>query len=106
LQQLISANWGDIVMFWLLVTIAVTGLVIGTFSRVVMVAIASAVAIPVTAMASALAGHSVPTTIAITVGATMALQASYLIGLFLGPWLKRLRMKPQGRRKAIPDPAR
>lgn len=93
-------------MSWLLVAIAVTGLVIGTFSRVVMVAIASAVATPVTVVAAALAGHSVLTTIALTVGAAIALQASYLIGLFLGPRVKGLCMKPQERRKSIPDPAR
>lgn len=89
-------------MFWALVGIGVAGAVIGTATKVQVIAAMSAILVLVAPLALTLAGHSVPTTIAFTLGAVVILQACYLLGLFCGTRLK----SPSVSRHELPQSSR
>ena len=75
-------------MFWALVGIGVVGAVVGTATKVQVVAAISAILVLIAPLALTLAGHSALTTIAFTLGAVPLLQAGYLLGLFCGTRFK------------------
>lgn len=85
-------------MFW--VAISIAGVFIGVVSRVLTVAVASAIAVVVVAVGSIYAGYSVLMTVALVAGALTLLQASYLTGLLLGARLKATK-QPEGSPKAL-----
>ena len=89
-------------MFWALVGIGVAGAVIGTATKVQVVAVMSAILVLVAPLALTLSGHSVLTTIAFTLGAITILQACYLLGLFCGTRLK----SPSARHDELPQSSR
>ena len=89
-------------MFWALVGIGVAGAVIGTATKVQVVAMMSAILVLVAPLTLTLAGHSVLTTMAFTLGAVTILQACYLLGLFCGTRLK----SPSARHDELPQSSR
>ena len=89
-------------MFWALVGIGVVGAVVGTATKVQVVAAISAILVLVAPLALTLSGHSVLTTIAFTLGAVTILQACYLLGLFCGTRLK----SPSARHDELPQSSR
>ncbi|NKB15810.1 MAG: hypothetical protein HC774_01045 [Sphingomonadales bacterium] len=74
---------------------------IGVVSRVLTIAVASAIAVVVVAVGSIYAGYSVLMTLALVAGALALLQASYLVGLLLGARLKNTGKQPEGGRKTL-----
>jgi hypothetical protein len=93
---------GDIIMFWALVGIGIAGAVAGTTTKVPVIAVMSALLVLAAPLVLTLAGHSVLTIVAFTLGSVIILQTCYLLGVFCGMRFK----SPSAARDELPQSSR
>lgn len=93
---------GDIIMLWALVGIGIAGAVVGTATKVPVIAVMSAILVLAAPLVLTLAGQSVLTTIGFTLGAVTILQACYLLGVYCGTRFK----SPSAGRDELPQSSR